>query len=77
MGVISIDNKICLFFHCSQCLSEKPQGVSPRDWAKLEAGWTKIGLQIWCKRHELNVCHIDFEGQTHPANLHARREGSL
>jgi hypothetical protein len=25
-------------------------------------------LQIWCKRHESNVAHIDFEGANHPAN---------
>lgn len=60
---------ITAYVHCGKCLKEIPDGVSPRDWAELEVGFTKQGLQIWCKRHEVNVVHIDFEGQSHPANL--------
>jgi hypothetical protein len=65
--MIPTTNEIEGFLHCAQCLKEKPPDVSPRDWAQLEAGWTRIGLQIWCKRHEKNVMHIDFEGRRHPA----------
>ena len=61
--------EIAAFFHCGKCLEEKPDDLSPRDWAALEVGWTKLGLQVWCKRHDLNVCHIDFQGQKHPANV--------
>lgn len=53
-------NEIGSFFHCARCLNEKPDGVSPRDWARLEVGWTQLGVQIWCVRHESNVAHIDF-----------------
>lgn len=63
------DNAIQMFFHCAKCIEEKPNNVSPREWAQLEVGWTKLGLQVWCRRHERNVVHIDFEGQKHPANV--------
>jgi hypothetical protein len=56
-------NQIGLYFHCKQCLMEKPRGVSPKDWARLNAGWTKQGVQVWCTRHDLNVVHLDFLGQ--------------
>lgn len=60
-------NHITAFFHCIRCIDERPAGVSPRDWGQLEVGWTPRGLQVWCKRHELNVLHVDFEGVKHPA----------
>jgi len=58
-----IKNQIKTFFHCRDCLDELPDGESPRSYASLEVGWTKKGLQVWCKRHEKNVLHLDFEGQ--------------
>jgi len=66
--------EIKMYFHCGLCVEEikalaKHGPVSPREYAELEAGWTELGLQIWCKRHEVNVLHIDFEGQKHPANM--------
>lgn len=71
--VVEIDvpssNEIKMFMHCGLCLEERPPNLSPREWASLEVGWTVLGLQVWCKRHECNVIHIDFEGQKHPANL--------
>ena len=66
---IPATNEISSFIHCGKCLPEKPDGQSPREWASLEVGFTEIGLQIWCKRHEVNVAHIDFQGQKHPANV--------
>jgi len=62
-------NSIKAFMHCRHCLAEKPRSISPRDWSKIEVGWTEIGLQVWCRRHECNVLHVDFEGRTHPANV--------
>lgn len=59
------------YFHCGTCLPQMPEGVSPQQWASLEVGFTDIGLQVWCKRCDKNVCHIDFEGHCHPANLTA------
>ena len=71
---IPVTNKIAMFLHCKKCLDELPGDQSPRDYATIEAGWTKIGLQLWCKRHDKNILHVDFEGQKHPAVLHARRD---
>ena len=64
-------NEIVLFMHCGMCLEDKPDDVSPRVWAQLEIGWTDKGFQVWCKRHECNVIHMDFEGQKHPADTRA------
>jgi hypothetical protein len=71
----SSNKEILAFIHCGLCTQEviakaeetgEPQ--SPAAYQQLEIGWTKIGLQIWCRRHDCNVAHIDFEGQRHPAN---------
>lgn len=73
---ISGGYEIVAFFHCGKCLAEKPDNTSPREWAALEVGWTPIGLQVWRKRHEVNVCHVDFQGQKHPANVGAEGDVS-
>jgi len=59
----NIKNKIEMFFHCKVCLETIPDGKSPQDWGSLEVGWTKQGLQVWCKRHDKNVLSLDFLGQ--------------
>ncbi len=58
-----------LYLHCGMCLEEIPEGISPQEWASLEVGWTGLGIQVWCKRHECNVVNIDFEGHQHPAEM--------
>jgi hypothetical protein len=58
-----------MFFHCKKCLAERPEDISPRDWTQFEFGTTKLGFQLWCRRHEVNVIHIDCQGQRHPADL--------
>jgi hypothetical protein len=61
--------EIKTFFHCRRCILELPDGISPRDWAQNEVGFTEIGLQVWCRRHNANIIHIDFEGERHPASI--------
>lgn len=56
-------NHIVQFFHCKTCLADLPENVSPRDWIKVEVGWTKKGLQVWCVRCEKNVIAVDLLGQ--------------
>jgi hypothetical protein len=63
LGPPSKDNVIQTFFHCDTCIRIKPPHVSPREWAQLEVGWTSHGFQVWCKRCELNVIHVDLLGQ--------------
>ena len=65
---IPLTNEIWMFFHCGLCIAEIPNGISPRDWMRLEIGWTVQGFQVWCKRHDCNVVHMDFESHKHPAN---------
>lgn len=67
-------NEIVAFMHCGRCLAELPDGTSPQEWVQIEAGWTPLGFQVWCKRHDCNVLHVDFEGQKHPANDTAKRD---
>lgn len=59
---------ISSYFHCSLCLDSLPPDTAPREWAQLEVGWTEYGFQVWCRRHECNVMHMDFEGHKHPAD---------
>lgn len=54
----SLPNKIVRYFHCARCLRELPEGQSPRDWAQLEVGMTETGVQVWCKRHNINVLNL-------------------
>jgi len=62
---MNLQNEIEMFFHCKECLIEvgKLNNMSPREYAELEVGWTTKGFQVWCKRHEKNVVHLDFKGQ--------------
>lgn len=53
-----MENRIEMFFHCAQCMRERPEHLSPREWASLEVGRTPEGIQVWCKRHEVNVAHL-------------------
>lgn len=57
------ENIIEVFFHCANCIKDKPQDVSPREWARLEAGWTVKGIQVWCARCEMNIINLDFKGE--------------
>lgn len=52
---ISNANEIKLFFHCGICVSEYK---SP----DIEAGYTEVGFQVWCRNHDCNIFHMDLEG---------------
>jgi hypothetical protein len=54
------NNEIKMYVHCKQCMPDFHN-------RKYAVGWTKVGLQVWCETHNLNMLHIDFEGQKHPA----------
>jgi hypothetical protein len=66
-------NQIETYAHCALCLDELPADTSPREYVRVEFGWTKFGLQVWCIRHDCNIVNIDFEGHKHPANTTRRR----
>ena len=58
---------------CAKCLDEMSQGLtdvkSLQDYSKFDIGFTDNGLQVWCRRHDLNVVHIDFEGMMPDADF--------
>lgn len=58
------------YLHCAHCLDEYQDDwpFSRGEYAQLQVGFTAHGLQVWCKRHRINVMHVDFQGHTHPAN---------
>ena len=66
------------YVHCGRCVEEikakspETRGHSPQTYACLSVGFTPLGLQVWCYRHNINVVHIDFEGCRHPANTTAK-----
>ena len=55
--------EIKAYLHCKLCMGEIPDTTCPADWARLNVGWTKKGLQVWCERHNENVINLDFLGQ--------------
>jgi hypothetical protein len=57
------NSKINLFFHCKQCVAERPDDVTPEQFSRLSVGWTDVGVQVWCFRHDINVVNLDFMGQ--------------
>lgn len=54
--------EISAFLHCKLCFDELPENLSLKDYTNYDIGYTKIGIQIWCKKHNCNVIHIDFNG---------------
>lgn len=60
------DKAIAAFFHCTRCLTRGAR-------QNLEAGFTQLGIQIWCAACDSNIVHVDFEGHQHPANATAQR----
>lgn len=53
--------RIHTYFHCAQCLKEKPVNQTPREHARVQAGLTDSGIQIWCNRHRRQVAHFTPE----------------
>jgi len=50
---------------CATCADEYASGAtdaaSLRDYTRLDVGFSDRGLQVWCRRHDRNVVHVDFE----------------
>lgn len=58
---------------CARCLDDFSNGgsdaASLRDFMRIDVGFTETGLQIWCQRHEANICVIDFDGHQPDADF--------
>ena len=52
---------------CNQCYEEYCAGStdskSLQQYTMLDVGLTGIGLQVWCRRHDVNVVHVNFGGR--------------
>ena len=59
----SIENHIV----CNKCVEELSNEANPeinlKSYSKFEVGFTSSGLQIWCIRHNINICHVNFGGK--------------
>ena len=56
-------NCIELYFNCTLCSPLKPNHISLMEWSRMQAGFTKYGLQVWCNRCDKSVLHIDHENK--------------
>ena len=58
---------------CEACLKEygalQNPDITLRDYVKVDVGFSQIGIQVWCQRHDKNICHIDFEGNRPKADF--------
>lgn len=70
-----MSEEVSFWLHCAKCLDEKPDGISPKDWSRQQAGVTPEGrLIVWCNRHNCEVADLildevemeQFEGMTCP-----------
>ncbi len=59
-GDIRTTEQIGQFFHCGRCIRELPSGESPQSYQRMQVGFTTIGIQIWCVRHDCNIAHVMF-----------------
>ena len=63
---------ITSYVACTKCAADvetlKPP-QSMQQYAQIDAGFTDWGVQIWCRRHKVNIVHIDFLGQSLPADF--------
>ena len=64
-------NNIVQYLHCGMCLKQSGD-KSYQPW--LEVGWTQFGIQIWCRIHDVNIVHMDFEGSKHRADQTRQRK---
>ena len=51
-------NQIKTYFNCRKCFAELPEGQSMREYSRTQTGWTPIGIQVWCVRHDIEVVSL-------------------
>lgn len=52
------ENAIKLYWHCANCLPDKPEDVTPQEWSRVQAGFTDDGIQAWCWRCDMQVTQV-------------------
>ena len=52
---------------CVKCSDEFSAGQtdakSLQDYSRIDVGFTDRGIQMWCQRHQINICHVNFNGE--------------
>lgn len=69
------DNEISTFLHCRECVDERPESMSPREYTNLECGLTETGFAIQCIRHKHTV--MSFTPTSLASLLHAQSANGL
>ena len=54
---------------CAEELADIEPKISLQNYATIDVGFTNWGLQVWCRRHQVNIVHLDFGGQQLPADF--------
>ena len=71
----NLNNNIKNQIVCAKCeaeyIAEKPINTSLQEYSLLDVGFTDVGLQVWCRRHNVNVVHVDFGGNKLKADFRA------
>ena len=52
--------EIVEYFHCAKCMDEKPDYVTPQEYTNYEVGLTMFGIQVWCKKHNIEVVYLNL-----------------
>lgn len=52
--------EIIQYLSCAKCVKEIPEGRSLADWAILNVGMHKKGIQVECSRHKVNVAILEL-----------------
>ncbi len=52
---------IRLFCGCRNCEKTRPRKQSAQEYSRLDVGLTATGLQVWCRRCDLEVAHLTPE----------------
>lgn len=53
-------NQIIAYWHCKYCLGELPTDQSPRDYQRIQFGFTQNGIQVWCTRHNISIFYTEM-----------------
>ena len=58
---------------CARCADDiasgAAEGMSLADYQRLDVGFTEFGIQVWCRRHDANVVHVNFGGARFEADF--------
>lgn len=69
--------QISAWANCRRCIEEWKAGASNgqtmAEYARLAAGFTGRGVQVWCLRHDISVIHVAV-AQGQPLTLDASGE---